>query len=116
MFRIRFKELREQAGYKSQQCFADAFGISQSTVAGWEAGRREPSFQVLAKLALFLDCSADYLLGIVDVPTHIKKDLPDQNGEAVSVEYDMRKPPSEEAMAVAVEAARKALRELYSQD
>ena len=115
MFSTRLKSLRENAGY-SQYSFAAAFGVSQSTVGNWEAGVRKPSIDTLSELCDFFNCSADYLLGRVEIPTHIKKDLPDQNGEAVSVEYDMRKPPSEEAMAVAVEAARKALRELYSQD
>lgn len=68
MFRIRFKEMRERAGYSSQQSFADAFGIAQSTVGGWEAGRREPTFDTLVKIADFFGCSTDYLLGRTDIP------------------------------------------------
>lgn len=62
------------------------------------------------------DCSVDYLLGRVDEPTYIKKDLPNDSGEVVAVEYDMRSKPSDEAMAAAVEAAKRALAEFYSQD
>ncbi|MFR6179071.1 MAG: helix-turn-helix transcriptional regulator [Flavonifractor plautii] len=54
MFKVRIRELRESAGYKSQQSFADAFGVAQSTVGGWEAGKREPNFQTLMRLADFL--------------------------------------------------------------
>ena len=37
MFRTKIRTLREAAGYKSQQSFADAFGVAQSTVGGWES-------------------------------------------------------------------------------
>lgn len=54
MFQIRLRELREAAGYKSQQAFADAFGVAQSTVGGWEAGKREPDYVTTTRLARFL--------------------------------------------------------------
>ena len=66
MFRPRLRELRENAGYKSQQAFADAFGVAQSTVGGWEAGKREPNYATTLKLANFFHVSVDYLLGQTD--------------------------------------------------
>ena len=66
MFRTRLRELRENAGYKSQQAFADAFGVAQSTVGGWEAGKREPNYATTHKLANFFHVSVDYLLGQTD--------------------------------------------------
>lgn len=48
MFAKRLKELREKAGY-SQYSFADAMGIAQSTVGGWESGKREPNFDMTKK-------------------------------------------------------------------
>lgn len=63
MFQIRLRELRESAGYKSQQSFADAFGCRQSTVAGWESGRRMPRYDTMQQLAKFFDVSAEDLLG-----------------------------------------------------
>ena len=63
MFRTRIRELREAAGYKSQQAFANAFGVAQSTVGGWEAGKREPNYDTTLKLAKFFHVSLDYLLG-----------------------------------------------------
>lgn len=65
MFRIRLKELRENAGY-SQYSFADAFGVAQSTVGNWEAGKREPNFETTQKLADFFGVTVDYLLGRED--------------------------------------------------
>lgn len=66
IFRFRIRALRESAGYKSQQSFADAFGIAQSTVGGWEAGKREPNYETTIRLADFFDVSVDYLLGRTD--------------------------------------------------
>lgn len=63
MFRTRLRELREAAGYKSQQAFANAFGVAQSTVGGWEAGKREPNYDTTLRLAKFFHVSLDYLLG-----------------------------------------------------
>ncbi len=63
MFSIQLKKIRENAGYSSQQSFADAFGVAQSTVGGWEAGKREPNFATIIKLADFFDVTIDYLLG-----------------------------------------------------
>lgn len=66
MFKVRIRELREAAGYRSQQAFADAFGVAQSTVGNWEAGKREPNFQTLMRLADFFDTTVDHLLGRAD--------------------------------------------------
>lgn len=62
MFQTRLKELREAAGYKSQQSFADVFGVAQSTVGGWEAGKREPNYATTMRLAKFFGVSVDDLL------------------------------------------------------
>lgn len=64
MFQTRLRELRESAGYKSQQSFADAFGVAQSTVGNWEAGKREPNYETTMRLARFFGVSIDSLLGL----------------------------------------------------
>lgn len=66
MFRFRIRNLREAAGYKSQYAFAQAFGVAQSTVAGWEGGKREPNYATTIRLADFFGVSVDYLLGHTD--------------------------------------------------
>ena len=62
MLESRLKKLREAAGY-TQQSFANAFGVAQSTVGNWESGTREPSHSTLLKLADFFGVSYDYLVG-----------------------------------------------------
>lgn len=64
VFQTQLRELREAAGYKSQQAFADAFGVAQSTVGGWEAGKREPNYETTMRLARFFGVSVDRLLGL----------------------------------------------------
>lgn len=66
MFQTKLRELRESAGYKSQQAFADAFGVAQSTVGGWEAGKREPNYDTTMRLARFFGVSIDELLDIAN--------------------------------------------------
>lgn len=62
MFFGRLKALREKAGL-SQSAFARAFGVAQSTVAGWESGAREPNHDATRRLAEFFGVTVDYLLG-----------------------------------------------------
>lgn len=68
MFQYRLKELRESHGFKSQKAFADVFGVAQSTVAGWESGKREPNYDTTKKLARFFNVPIDYLLCMPGVP------------------------------------------------
>ena len=65
MFSVRLKELRERNGYTSQQSFADKFGVAQSTVGGWESGKREPNYSTTIKLANFFGVTIDELIGVV---------------------------------------------------
>ena len=67
MFQVRLKELRENAKY-SQYTFADAFGVAQSTIGGWESGTREPNFTTMQRLADFFGVTTDYLLGRTNDP------------------------------------------------
>ena len=62
MFQTRLRELRELSGYKSQQAFADAFGVAQSTVGGWESGKREPNYETTLRLSNFFGVPVGCLL------------------------------------------------------
>lgn len=64
VFQTRLRELREATGYRSQQSFADAFGVAQSTIGNWEAGKREPNYETTMRLARFFGVSIDDLLGL----------------------------------------------------
>ena len=61
MFRLKLKELRENKGM-SQYTFADAFGVSQSTVGNWESGVRRPNVETMKRIAAFFDVTVAYLI------------------------------------------------------
>lgn len=63
----RIKEVRVGAGL-SQLELAEIMGCSLSTVSKYEQGQREPNFEVLGKLAIYFNVSADYLLGADENP------------------------------------------------
>ena len=60
---IRISELNLTAKKVS-----DATGISTGNLSDWKKGRCLPSAEKLEKLADYLNCSVDYLLGRTDYP------------------------------------------------
>lgn len=52
----KIRELRKAAGF-TQVTFAEAMGVTQSTVSQWESGRVLPDTAKLPKLAEVLGCS-----------------------------------------------------------
>ena len=60
-FSENLKKLRKSYEI-SQKAFARELNVSQSTVASWETGAREPSIDTLLSLAAFFNVSVDYLL------------------------------------------------------
>lgn len=66
-FSSRIKQLRDDRGL-SQNALAKKINISQSTVAAWELGRREPTLDGIETLCAFFGVTSDYLLGRVDTP------------------------------------------------
>jgi transcriptional regulator with XRE-family HTH domain len=55
-FAIRLRELREQAGL-TQGALAERSGLASGTIRQLESGRREPSFETAAKIAVGLGVS-----------------------------------------------------------
>jgi transcriptional regulator with XRE-family HTH domain len=66
-FAKKLQELRERAEL-SQSGLAQASGIPVWTVRGYEQGRREPSWDVLFKLAAALGVTCDAFADCVDTP------------------------------------------------
>lgn len=64
----RIGKLRAAAG-ESQQDLADDLGVKRETVKFWESGERQIKAADIAKLAVHFNVSADYILGLVSVPT-----------------------------------------------
>lgn len=48
----------------TQTAFAFAIGVKQSQVSEWLHGKAKPSYDILRKMALTYNISADYFLGI----------------------------------------------------
>lgn len=65
-FSSRLRELRTEIGL-TQKEFAQAMNISRSCAASYEHGKREPSLELLSKIADFFDVDSDYILGKSDV-------------------------------------------------
>lgn len=68
MLSNRLKTSRKLKG-KTQKDLAEYLGISERGYQNYELGTREPSLEILNKLADFFDVSTDYLLGRSDDPT-----------------------------------------------
>ena len=66
-----------------QQDLADVLSVKQTTVSGWEVGRREPDFDSLKRMADIFNCSIDELLGQKEKPV-VKDDGLNQKLEKLS--------------------------------
>lgn len=64
----RIKSLRKESSHTQQQ-LAEKLGIKNQTVSCYESGEREPSYEIILKLADYFNVSVDYLLGRTDVKT-----------------------------------------------
>ena len=67
MFWKRFYELCIKKGTKPNPVAKD-IGISSGVVTKWKNGTTIPNGETLIKIADYLDCSVDYLLGRTDKP------------------------------------------------
>ena len=64
-FSIRLRELRASKRL-SQEQVAQIIGVTKSTISAYENDLRQPSFEILLKLANLYRVSTDYLLGRTD--------------------------------------------------
>lgn len=56
-----FVDLRKKSGL-SQKELADKLHVSQQSISQWEKGLREPSIEMLKKLAEIFNCTIDELV------------------------------------------------------
>ena len=59
----KIKELRIERGL-SQKQLADKIGVAANTVSQYESGKSKTRIDVLANLAVELDTTTDFLLGL----------------------------------------------------
>ena len=50
----------------TQTEFASKIGVKQSQVSEWLKGKAKPGYDILKRMAIAFDISADYFLGIKD--------------------------------------------------
>ena len=87
----RIKDLRKLQGL-TQTDLAEKLGVSLSSVAMWETGKRTPGFKVLNDLSDLFDKSIDYILGTSDDDRSVKLAEADQSQlGAWQMEDDYRK-------------------------
>jgi len=63
----RLKRLRNARGY-TQTDVGKALNITQQQVAKWEMANSDVSSETLTRLARLLECTSDWLLGLVEAP------------------------------------------------
>ena len=72
-FSQRLRELRTERGLLQEQV-AGMIGVIKSTISTYENGTRQPSLEILVRLANLYHVSTDYLLGKTD---YLSVDLSD---------------------------------------
>lgn len=65
-FRVILKEILKEYDL-TQTAFASMIGVKQSQVSEWLKGKAKPAYDNLRAIAINLDMSAEYLLGITKV-------------------------------------------------
>jgi transcriptional regulator with XRE-family HTH domain len=81
IFSKRLKELRKNH-MTTQEELAKYLGVGRPTIAGYETKGKQPSFEILDKIADFFNVSIDYLLGRSNIerPEGMRlMDSPDKN-------------------------------------
>ena len=85
-FKEVLKNLRKEYGFTQKQ-LADKLGISLSAVSMYEGGKREPSFEILQKIADLLNVDMNYLLS-GEKNLHLQNSpLGSQNPENTCITY-----------------------------
>ena len=64
-FQDRITEAIKDSEY-TQKAIAKILNISEGNISNWKKGINLPSIEILYKLCLILNVSADYLLGLED--------------------------------------------------
>ena len=64
-FSERITTAIKNSGYTQKQ-IAQVLNISESNITNWKRGENVPSLEILYKLCIILQESADYLLGLED--------------------------------------------------
>ena len=72
--------IRRKEQHMTQEELAEIIGYKKQTVSGYERDENEPDYQTLCRIADALSCTADYLLGREEAPTHTVASVVEQTG------------------------------------
>lgn len=61
--KTQLQKLRKEAGYKTQEEFAEAFGVPYRRYASWERGEVDMSLFTAYQLTEFIGCTLEELVG-----------------------------------------------------
>lgn len=78
----RLKTLREQSNYTHSE-LASVLGLGYAQIYRYEAGKTDPSGEILSRIANVFNVSVDYLLGRTDNPTPDVDFLSDDERKAI---------------------------------
>lgn len=74
-FHLRLKEIRKNIKVTQKQAALN-MGIAENQYQSYELGRSKPSYEIIIKLCQYFNISADYLLGLSNNPTPLRKNAP----------------------------------------
>lgn len=112
-FPEKLKSLRNRKGI-TQQELANNVEVSRTAIAGYESLGKEPSFEVLSKIANFFNVSVDYLLGLSDYENPSNKPIIEKLGlTEKSINFFKQQLPSYDKMDI--ESDDRALIDVFNQ-
>lgn len=88
MFSQRLKELREEKGL-TQAKLAEEIGVTPQNISYFEKGR-EPSYDILIKLADFFGVTTDYLIGRTGYKTNIDDKIEEKKQELIELQEKIK--------------------------
>lgn len=65
-FGENLRQLRQKRGWASQEAFAHHTGLDRTYISGLERGRRNPTLDIIVKLAHGLEVTPSELLATID--------------------------------------------------
>lgn len=68
----RLRDLREDADL-TQDALVKILDMPKTTYTNYEQGKREPPFALIVRLAVMYNVSIDYIAGLTNTPTPLKK-------------------------------------------
>ena len=80
----RLKQLRQERKLKQGQV-ADIIGVNKRQISAYENDSRQPSYDILIRLAVLYHVSTDYLLGTVNNKSINVDGLTDTQIEAITM-------------------------------